>query len=407
MNAALAPPIESQMNGSSSSAQSPPIRVGFVMHVMQVAGAEVLVKQIIERLGDRIEATVFCLDSLGELGRQLLDAAIPVVVLDRQPGFDRSVGKKLAAEVRSRGIEILHAHQYTPFFYSALARMFGRARCKIIFTEHGRHYPDIVSWKRLWANRLLLSHCADIATASCDFSTEAVRHVEGFAKTFTLPNGVDVAELPARGNAQQQGELRSRLGLDVSRAYAACVARFHLVKDHSMLIRGWAKVHVAQPDAKLLLVGDGPERNAIENQIQGLASQDAALAALSSSIEFLGIRHDVGDILRAVDVFTLTSVSEAASLTLLEAMASECASVITDVGGNAEHLRQGIDGFLVPRGDDSQLALKLIHLLSDSSTTQKFGRSARRRVEEKFSLADSVAHYHKLYEQLACTTGMR
>ncbi len=371
------------------------------MHVMQVAGAEVLVKQIIERLADRIDATVFCLDSLGELGQRLLDAGVPVVVLGRKPGFDRSVAKKLAKEVRTRQIEVLHAHQYTPFFYSALARFLGRAPCKIIFTEHGRHYPDVVSWKRRWANQLLLSRYADVATACCDFSTEAVRRIEGFQKTFTLPNGVDLAELPPRGNTQQQAELRSRLGLEVGRPYAACVARFHPVKDHATLIRAWARVHAALPDAKLLLVGDGPERKSIESQIQLLARQDAGLSMLGSSIEFWGIRHNVSEILRAVDVFTLTSESEAASLTLLEAMASECASVITDVGGNGEHLRQGIDGYLVPRGDDSQLALKLIQLLSEPSTTQDFGRAARRRVEEKFNLADSVALYSEYYEQLA------
>lgn len=394
MDAALAsPPLESQWDQRSGAHQSPPIRVGFVMHVMQVAGAEVLVKQIIERLGDRIEATVFCLDSLGELGQQLLDVGVPVVVLGRQPGLDRSVAKKLAAEVRSRGIEILHAHQYTPFFYSALARVFGRARCKIIFTEHGRHYPDIVSWKRHWANRLFLSRYADVATACCDFSTEAVRRIEGFPRAFTLPNGVDLHQLPARGSAAEQQALRQRLGLDPDRQYVACIARFHQVKDHPTLLRAWREVQREQPEARLLLVGDGPERPACEALVRELQIGD--------SVEFWGIRHDVADILRAIDVFALTSVSEAASLTLLEAMASGCAVALTDVGGNAEIATEGVHGFLTPRGDHRRLAQRLSELLSTPQLTRQFGAAARARVVESFALSDVIDSYFQQYASLA------
>ncbi|TWU21226.1 putative glycosyltransferase EpsD [Novipirellula galeiformis] len=381
------------------------------MHVMQVAGAEVLVKQIIERLAGQIEATVFCLDGLGELGQQLLDAGVPVVVLGRKPGLDRQVARKLGEEVRRRQIEVLHAHQYTPFFYSALARMVHRVPVKILFTEHGRHYPDIVSPKRRWVNRLLLQRYADAATACCDFSTEALRRIEGFPAAVTLPNGVDLSQLPPRGNEEAQSELRRRLGLDPDRPYAACVARFHSVKDHATLVRGWHRVHQQLPHAKLLLVGDGPERKNIEQQIQQLAASPplsssslltphSSLAPFADSIEFWGIRSDVAEILRAVDVFTLTSVSEAASLTLLEAMASGCASVVTDVGGNGEHLRAGVDGFLVPRADDKALADRMVELLSDREKSAALGRAARERVVERFDLNQVVDEYAKHYQAI-------
>ncbi len=181
------------------------------MHLMQVAGAEVLVTQIIERLVADIEATVFCLDALGELGQRLREAGVPVIVLDRKPGLDRKVARRLADEVRAREIEVLHAHQYTPFFYSALSRMLYRSPAKIVFTEHGRHYPDVVSAKRHSANRLCLQRYADVTTACCDFSTRALQSIEGFPKAFTLPNGVDLAGLPPRGDESQQTTLRSDL----------------------------------------------------------------------------------------------------------------------------------------------------------------------------------------------------
>ena len=96
------------------------IRVAFVMHKMQVAGAEVLVKRIIESLSDLVEAIVICLDDVGELGQQLISAGTTVVNLNRQPGFNWQVARDLAAELNSRNIEVIHAHQYTPFFYLSL-----------------------------------------------------------------------------------------------------------------------------------------------------------------------------------------------------------------------------------------------------------------------------------------------
>jgi glycosyltransferase involved in cell wall biosynthesis len=363
------------------------------MHVMQVAGAEVLVTQIIEQLSDRIDATVFCLDGLGELGQKLLDAGIPVIVLNRKPGLDRVVAKRLAKEVKSRQIEVLHAHQYTPFFYSALSRMLHRSKTKILFTEHGRHYPDIVSTKRRLANRLVLQHYAYISTACCDFSANALRKIEGFPKAITLPNGVDLRNLPKRGTQTQTNQLRQKLGMQTGIPYAACIARFHPVKDHETLIRGWQVVNRSLPNAKLLLVGDGECREACEALCRGLGLQD--------SIEFWGIRHDVPEILRAIDVFSLTSVSEAASLTLLEAMASGCPAVLTDVGGNAEHVTHGVEGLLAPRSDSQAIGEQLLELLSSPNNCEVMGAAARKRVERDFDLTHVIEQYAAHFQKLA------
>ncbi|MDA7878536.1 glycosyltransferase [bacterium] len=381
------------VDAPAKDANAKKIRVGFVMHVMQVAGAEVLVTQIIEQLSDRIEATVFCLDALGELGQKLLDAGIPVIVLNRKPGLDRDVAKRLANEVKSRQIEVLHAHQYTPFFYSALSRMLHRTKTKILFTEHGRHYPDIVSTKRRLANRLVLQHYADISTACCDFSARALREIEGFPKAITLPNGVDLRGLPERGPQEKTNQMREKLGMQTGIPYAACIARFHPVKDHETLIRAWQVVNQSLPTAKLLLVGDGECRDKCEALCRELDLKD--------SVEFWGIRHDVPEILRAIDVFALTSVSEAASLTLLEAMASGCPAVLTDVGGNPEHVTHGIEGFLAPRSDSQTIGERLLELLSSPNHSEVMGAAARKRVESDFDLTGVIEQYAAHFQKLA------
>jgi glycosyltransferase involved in cell wall biosynthesis len=368
-------------------------RLGFVVHVMQVAGAEMLVTRLIERLRNKVEPTIFCLDSLGILGQKMLDAGIPVVVLGRAPGIDSALPRRFAKELHRRGIEILHAHQYTPFFYSAMAKLYGAWGVKIIFTEHGRHYPDHVSWKRRLTNRWLLSRLCFARNACCDFSARATEINDGFHRVDTIANGVDLTALTPLGTAREREQLRGRLGLDIDRLYVVCVARFHPVKDHAMLLRGWRIVQDRVPGARLLLIGDGSERERMVALAEKLGIID--------SVQFWGVRHDVADLLRAVDVFTLTSETEASSLTLLEAMACECPAVITDVGGNGEHVTDGVEGWLVPRGDHITLAERLIRALECPELRNKMASAARRRVERQFSLEDTVAKYEELYRLAA------
>lgn len=370
-------------------ATSEKIRVGFVVHVMQVAGAEMLVTQLIERLNDKIEPTIFCLDAIGALGERLQDRGVPVVVLNRSPGIDVTLPRRFARELHQRRIEVLHAHQYTPFFYSAMAKLFGAWNVNIIFTEHGRHFPDRVSWKRRLTNQMILSRLSYATTACCDFSARATETNDGFHNVKTIPNGVDLAALRSYRVLNEREDLRQQLGLHADRLYVGCIARFHPVKDHPMLLRAWARVSANVPHARLLLVGDGPEKV----KMMSLANE----LGISDTIEFWGVRNDVPSILRAIDIFALTSVSEASSLTLLEAMACECPVVLTNVGGNGEHVTDGVEGWLVPRYDHEGLAERLQRMLRDPDERSRMAANARRRVERQFSLENTLSNYEDLF----------
>jgi glycosyltransferase involved in cell wall biosynthesis len=142
----------------------------------------------------------------------------------------------------------------------------------------------------------------------------------------------------------------------------------------------------------LLFVGDGPLRGDLERLAQSLG--------VAGRVRFLGVRFDVPDLLRAADIFALTSVSEAASLTLLEAMASGLPVVVTRVGGNPEIVRDGVDGLLVPRGDDQAAAAAFLRLLDDPAAAARMGAAGRARVHKHYRLEQTIDAYLRLYLQL-------
>ena len=150
----------------------------------------------------------------------------------------------------------------------------------------------------------------------------------------------------------------------------------------------------AHPDLDLLLVGDGPERSAIEAQVASLG--------VSNRVIFTGIRSDVPAMLAAADVFCLSSVSEAASLTLLEAMASRLPVVVSNVGGNPEIVRDGVDG--IPRTSGGRASLRSrFHPAArrPCSRPADGGGRCRSVCDEHYQLDRTIARYGELYQRLA------
>ncbi len=354
---------------------------------MQMAGAERLVVETIRRLGSRIRPTVLCLDAQGSLGAELERDGIDVMVFGRKPGLDIGIAGRLAAAIRERQIHVVHAHQYTPFFYASLAKVRGGLRCRLVLTEHGRHYPDLVSARRRMGNRFVLARLADRINAVCAFSADALATKDGFPRDRIeiIPNGIDPAEyeraMPPAG------------GLPAGRRFITTIARFHPVKDHATLIRAFAKIAARFPDVDLLLAGDGPLRHDLESL--------ATTLRVSDRVRFLGIRRDVPALLAASTIFALTSVSEGASLTVLEAMAAAKAIVLTDVGGNSELVRRDVDGLLAPRGDVGGIAEALARLLADPGLAAALGATAAARVRQDFPLDRTIERYYELYRALA------
>jgi glycosyltransferase involved in cell wall biosynthesis len=356
-----------------------------------VGGAELLAARLARQLGNSYRFVFVCLDELGMVGRELRGDGFPVFVLSRRPGVDWNTARRLAGLLRRQRVDLLHAHQYTPFFYTATARLLYR-RPPILFTEHGRWYPDYPRRKRIVLNRLVLQR-RDRVVGVGESVRQALIDNEGISadRVSVIYNGIDVARYQQNGS-DTRWSIRRELGLRPDDVVVVQVARLDYLKDHLTAVRTMARVTACRGDVRLILVGDGPEQATIQQEI--------CRCGLGEHVRLLGLRTDVARLLAASDVFLLTSISEGIPLTVIEAMAAGLPVVSTRVGGVAEIVEEGRTGLLAPARDDGALAEALLLLAADPALRATMGQLGRERAAAVFSEARMHDGYRQLYENM-------
>ena len=179
------------------------------------------------------------------------------------------------------------------------------------------------------------------------------------------------------------------------------VGRLQAVKDQLNLVRAFALLTQKAPDyarqLRLMIVGEGPLRPALTQEIQHLQLGDRVWLA--------GERADIPEVMRAMDLFVLPSRAEGISNTILEAMASGLPVVATRGGGNPELIKDRVTGVLVPPDDSSALADGMLRYVRDPDLRREHGVAARLRVETEFSLEVMLARYRKLYLDISAPGG--
>ncbi|HJV36215.1 glycosyltransferase [Geomonas sp.] len=362
-----------------------------VMHVLLSldagGGAESIAYELIrdQRLAGN-PPIVCCLQVVGALGKRLQEDGFGVFFRARREGFDHSLIKWLADIIRQERVDVVHAHQYTPMFYSVPAA-FWAGGVPVIYTEHGRLYPDRRIWKRSLVNPLLalgirhvvaISHSTRLSMARLDRLPR--KRIE------VIHNGVDPQRMLVPGNL---AELRRELGLKPSWRVVGMAARLEQIKNIDMALRAFALVVATVPDCCLVIAGFGSRRD----QLQGLAAE----LGIASRVFFVGLRHDLPELYQLMEVFVLSSFTEGISVTLLEAMASGVPAVVTAVGGNPEVVVEGETGYLVEVGDHQGMAERILRLLADRELARQVGERGRARVEAAFSIDGMRGAYRSLY----------
>ena len=356
---------------------------------LPMGGTEGLVDIMLRNPSRGFQTSVICLDEIGILGEAAQRDGLSVVLIPRGKEFNWRVPFRVARFAKKHAVDILQCHHYTPWCYGALAR-FWYPRLRVIFTEHGRLYPDEPSVKRLMLNRVIRPLTHEI-TAVSPYVAQALERVEHIPKhrIRIIFNGVDGSRFK---NLPSKHELRGRLGLHDDLLYFILCSRLDPIKWIDGLLAAFARVLERLPNTGLLLVGDGEDKKRIGAEIKRLG--------LNAHVLLAGYQTNVPEWLAASDVFVLSSYSEGTSVSLIESMAAGLPSVVTKAGGNPFVVQDGLNGKVVPVRDVDALAAAMLSLAKDSQMRSRYSLNARRRFETEFTLSRMIDSYHRIYDLL-------
>lgn len=351
-----------------------PKKIMQIVNSLDCGGLEKLVVDLAVRFNrGPCVSSIICLDKGGDLAKEADKRGIKVIVVGRSNGIDLFLPLRLAKILKSEKADVVHTHNPGPLIYGTLAARLARIK-GIVHTRHGREKRPV--------SRFIWSMNDAIVAISNDAGERLSRfnHINS-SKIKIIHNGIDVSRCHFVSRVRQ--------GRKDGKHIIGTVCRLDHFKDIPNLIESFEKLLTFFTDAELWIAGDGDLRKDLEHI--------AYSKGLKDKIRFMGWQSDIPGLMQQFDVFVLPSISEGISLALLEAMACGCPVVATEVGGNPEVVIDQKTGFLIPPKDPDKMADAIIKLLRDSTLAEKMRDSARKRVEENFSLERMVNEYEILY----------
>jgi glycosyltransferase involved in cell wall biosynthesis len=257
-----------------------------------------------------------------------------------------------------------------------------------------------------WHNRFELRLLKLLNPAASRFvvNSQAVKtHVEEVEripceKIELIYNGVILDAFRTEDKSVRE-EVRSELGIPTRIPIIALVANLRPVKAIDVFLESVRKALTAHPEAHVLIVGEGTEREKLE----GLSSS----LGLSKSVHFLGSRTDVPRLLMASDIGVLSSHSEGLSNAVIEYMAAGLPVVCTDVGGNPELIKDDVNGYVVPVSDSESMAAAMIRLLSNRGRAREMGMRGRALADELFDVSKCIERTQSFYQRVFAIVPMR
>ena len=362
------------------------LRVLHVVSHLHQGGLERVVSNLALKTDPtQFDVQVLCLSELGTLAEEIRES-IQVSLLGRQSRFSMFYPARFVRFLRESRPDVLHCHSGVWLKSVRAGRLDGALR--IIYTEHGRRSPDPRAVRAL--DSIACRDTDLVVAVSSQLATQLEQDVvQGRVPISLIPNGVDTGIFCPQ--AHTVSVVRKRLGIPTDAFVVGSLGRLVPIKTLQVLLDSFGKLLRQLPSlsARLVIGGDGPEGP----MLRALAKR----LGLSDQVIFLGWRDDTHMIYPAMDVFSLSSVSEGTSISLLEAMSSGVCPVVTAVGGNPSVLGPDLSECLVPPNEPQQLANAWAALATDSARRSTLASLARDRVLDKYSLRAMVRAYEETY----------
>lgn len=373
--------------GHRSDATTRPIRVLFVVGNFVAGGAERHLLELWRRIDrTRFEIEIACFRREGQFLAEVEALGWPVHELHVGPRIYTPSGfaglARLVHVTEAFRPDVIHGYLFGPNLFAVLAGRWAGAPAVVVAKRNVDAY-ETPRQRRLqgWIHR-----AADHVTAVSEAVADTVVALGvPRARITVIGNGVDAQRFAGAGD-------RAAFGLNGGAPLIGSVGCLAPRKDYATLLEALARLEARGIPFRAALVGEGPERAALE--------QRARTLGLADRVRFMGERADVERLVPALDVFVLSSREEGVPNALLEAMAAARPAVATAVGGTPEVLRAG-EGWLVPAGSPDALAAAIGQALADPAEARRRGLAAQRAVRERMSVDAMVRRHEAFYARMA------
>ncbi len=314
---------------------------------------------------------------------------VPEYPLFHYQPYELALSSKLVDMVKLHGIELLHVHYAIPHAYAGyMAKKMLKEqgiRIPMVTTLHGTDitlvgnhpfYKPAVSFS--------INHSDVVTSVSQDLKDETYRLFDIKREIFVIPNFIEVSKDKLAGNPCK----RSMMAPD-NQKIITHISNFREVKRIPDVVKIFNEIQKKVP-ARLMMVGDGPEKTAAEKLVEKLG--------ISDKVVFFGNSHEINEILCFSDLFLLPSQTESFGLAALEAMAVGVPVISTNAGGLPEVNRDGYSGYMGNVGDVEDMAAKAVSILSDDIKLAQFKQNAL-KVAQEFDIQTVIPLYENIYRR--------
>lgn len=358
------------------------------------AGAEVQLRVLLSRL---VRETDFRLSVIllnpGRLEREIAGMGIPVAVLPEGQWGSAKIFRELIRRFQASPPQIVHTHKYKDTILAAPAARWCGVPV-VIRTVHGLSEPFMGAQAlRMnayeWLERQVHARMVDTIIGVSKQIEDRVRAGKQGRHVTCIHNGIELEERTAADDCR--AAKRRELGLTDDICAIGAVGRLTAVKGLETLLLAARHLLDENQKVRVVLIGDGPLRETLEAR--------AVELGIRQNLALLGHREDTDELMQAVDIYALPSLSEGIPMALLEAMAAGKPVAASRVGGIPEVVEDGVSGFLVEPSNPAEWAVKCRQLIRNPHMAQKMGLAARTRVEQEFSAAKMTERVSALYRQ--------
>jgi glycosyltransferase involved in cell wall biosynthesis len=364
------------------------------------AGAEVQVANLVTQLkkDPTIEVALLVMNE-GRLAEHARSAQVRTEILDeRTSGFSALISKAKVF-LKEFTPDILHSHRYKENVLAAMARS-AAGKPALVRTQHGMpepfaHGASLQHRVSLLADRFVARRMTSRIIAVSSDMREQLARIYPAERITLIPNGIDADAL---ASATTKAEARAQLGFAADVPLIGYCGRLEPIKRIDLFLDAAKLLKERLRDAKFVIAGDGNERARLEQRAEALG--------LRESVMFLGHRSDVALILRALDIFSLTSDHEGLPMVLLEALAAETLVVAREVGGIPDVIAHEQNGLLVhENASDKAIAAAIANawqraLTLDAATKRAWSEAGARTVRERFSAKRNADAMSVLYREV-------